>query len=410
MLSRYARLERATAELQAPFALVDLDALRRQRARHRTARRRQADPPGEQVAALPRAAGAGAGARGLSRHARLHAARGAVAGRARARGPARRLPDRRRARRCASWPSARAAASAASASRGDGRQRRAARPDRARASARSRRRARARVPGRRRRLARARRPRARRRQALAGAHARAGRRSWRARSLASEGVQLVGLMMYEAQIAGRRRRPRRARRCGRGRSGRCRRAPRASWPARARRSRRGRSVLLAAGEPPLELVNGGGTGQPRAHRARARRDRGAAGSGLYAPALFDAYRAFAPTARGAVRAASRAPPRPGRRHGARRRLPRLGPGRRRAPAAPIPARGPAARPRRRARARCRRRCSGEAADALAIGDRVTCATPRPASCASASRRCICSKASGSSSELPTYRGEGECFL
>ena len=60
-----------------------------------TPRRAQADPAGEQVAALPLLAAARARAGWVRGHARVYAARGAVARSARVRGHPRRLPDRR---------------------------------------------------------------------------------------------------------------------------------------------------------------------------------------------------------------------------------------------------------------------------------------------------------------------------
>ncbi len=155
--------------------------------------------------------------------------------------------------------------------------------------------------------------------------------------VASGYAQLVGVMMYEAQIAGvgdtPPGRPLRAR------------AIRA-MQALSTRELAGRraavveavqGVLARSGEPALELVNGGGTGSLERTSSEPAVTEVTAGSGLYAPGLFDAYRAFTPTPGGAVRAVRRAPPRPGRRDGARRRLPGLGRRRRRAPAAPIPA-------------------------------------------------------------------------
>jgi D-serine deaminase-like pyridoxal phosphate-dependent protein len=53
-------------------------------------------------------------------------------------------------------------------------------------------------------------------------------------------------------------------------------------------------VLASAGEPPLELVNGGGTGSIEGTSSEPAVTEVAAGSGLYAPTLFDAYRSFAP--------------------------------------------------------------------------------------------------------------------
>ncbi len=45
---------------------------------------------------------------------------------------------------------------------------------------------------------------------------------------------------------------------------------------------------------PLEFVNGGGTGSLESTAAEAAVTELGAGSGLYAPALFDAYRGFRP--------------------------------------------------------------------------------------------------------------------
>ena len=53
----------------------------------------------------------------------------------------------------------------------------------------------------------------------------------------------------------------------------------------------------------LEFVNGGGTGSVAATAADPTVTEVTAGSGLYGPALFDHYRAFAPATGGAVRAA-----------------------------------------------------------------------------------------------------------
>jgi D-serine deaminase-like pyridoxal phosphate-dependent protein len=107
-------------------------------------------------------------------------------------------------------------------------------------------------------------------------------------------LRLVAIMVYEAQIAG----------IGDAPPGRPLRG--AAIRAMQRRSgvelagRRGaivaavRDVLASAGEPPLELVNGGGTGSIEGTAAEPAVTEVAAGSGLYAPTLFDAYRAFAP--------------------------------------------------------------------------------------------------------------------
>jgi D-serine deaminase-like pyridoxal phosphate-dependent protein len=113
--------------------------------------------------------------------------------------------------------------------------------------------------------------------------------------VASESVQLVGVMMYEAQIAGVGDTP-----PGRPLRARAIRAMQA-LSTRELAARRAavveavEGVLARAGQQPLELVNGGGTGSlERTSRERAVSEL-TAGSGLYAPGLFDAYRAFSPT-------------------------------------------------------------------------------------------------------------------
>ncbi|HSD78103.1 MAG TPA: amino acid deaminase/aldolase [Solirubrobacteraceae bacterium] len=103
------------------------------------------------------------------------------------------------------------------------------------------------------------------------------------------GVRLVGVMAYEAHIAGVADAP-----PGRPLLGA---AVRAMQAAAARDLATRRAVLVAAVRAvagDLELVNGGGTGSVERTAREAAVTEVAAGSGLYGPALFDAYRAFAP--------------------------------------------------------------------------------------------------------------------
>ena len=132
--------------------------------------------------------------------------------------------------------------------------------------------------------------------------------------------------------------------------------------ARELAPRRAAVVAAVREVAPLRFVNGGGTGSVERTAAEPAVTEVAAGSGLYGPTLFDAYRALPPAAGGTVRAAGRAAA--GRRHGdaARRRLPGLGRGRRATGCpAPVPAAGAAGSTGRRARARSRRRCVGPGA-------------------------------------------------
>jgi D-serine deaminase-like pyridoxal phosphate-dependent protein len=99
-------------------------------------------------------------------------------------------------------------------------------------------------------------------------------------------VRLVGLMAYEAQIAGVGDRiPGRPLR-----SAVIRALQRAS--ARELRSRRAEIVAAVSSVTPLEFVNGGGTGSVAATASEPAVTEVAAGSGFYAPTLFDRYSAF----------------------------------------------------------------------------------------------------------------------
>jgi D-serine deaminase-like pyridoxal phosphate-dependent protein len=103
-----------------------------------------------------------------------------------------------------------------------------------------------------------------------------------ASAAAARGLRVVGVMFYEAQIAG---------------------LPDSSAAVRwvKRRSaaelagRRGAVVqAVTAATGPLELVNSGGTGSLEVSSADAVVTEVTAGSGIYTPTLFDGYRAFAP--------------------------------------------------------------------------------------------------------------------
>jgi D-serine deaminase-like pyridoxal phosphate-dependent protein len=112
--------------------------------------------------------------------------------------------------------------------------------------------------------------------------------------LARERLRLIGIMAYESQIAGL------------GDSPPGRRVRAATIRALQRRSARelaGRRAevvsavleeLRVAGAEPLRFVNGGGTGSLELTAAEPAVTEVAAGSGLYGPTLFDAYRSFQP--------------------------------------------------------------------------------------------------------------------
>jgi D-serine deaminase-like pyridoxal phosphate-dependent protein len=95
-------------------------------------------------------------------------------------------------------------------------------------------------------------------------------------------LRLVGVMSYEAQIAGLGNKS-------------------AAIAAMQKRSaaelatRRAEVVAAVQAVAPLELVNGGGTGSIETSRLESALTEVTAGSGLYGPTLFDGYRAFQPS-------------------------------------------------------------------------------------------------------------------
>jgi D-serine deaminase-like pyridoxal phosphate-dependent protein len=101
-------------------------------------------------------------------------------------------------------------------------------------------------------------------------------------------IELVGLMSYEAHIAGVGDAPPGARVRGA--------MIRAMQRASGRELAERRAAVVAAVRrvAELEFVNGGGTGSVERTAAEAAITEVAAGSGLYGPTLFDAYRAFTP--------------------------------------------------------------------------------------------------------------------
>ncbi|MCI4063827.1 amino acid deaminase/aldolase [Micromonospora sp. R77] len=103
------------------------------------------------------------------------------------------------------------------------------------------------------------------------------------------GFRLVGLMAYEAQIAGLGDAPPGQALLGRA----IRVAQRGSY--RELLARRGAAVTAVRQHADLEFVNGGGTGSVAATSADPAVTEVTAGSGLYGPTLFDAYRAWRPT-------------------------------------------------------------------------------------------------------------------
>lgn len=106
--------------------------------------------------------------------------------------------------------------------------------------------------------------------------------------VARPGFTLVGIMGYEAQIAGLANEP----------AGRKLYGAAVRWiqkqSAAELADRRGAVVAAVSSITPLEFVNGGGTGSLESTAAESAVTEIAAGSGLFGPHLFDNYRHFSP--------------------------------------------------------------------------------------------------------------------
>jgi D-serine deaminase-like pyridoxal phosphate-dependent protein len=225
---------------------------------------------------------------------------------------------------------------------------------------------------------------------------------------AREGYRLRGVMVYEAQIAGLGDSP-----PGRPLRGGLIRAMQAR-SARELRERRAAVVaavsdVAAAAGAPLELVNGGGTGSLARTAAEAAVTEVTGGSGLYGPALFDSYRAFKP--RPAALFALPVVRRP--RAGV---VTALGGG--------YLASGPADSARlprlhlpaglrldgQEGAGEVQTPLLGAGADELALGDRVYMRHAKAGELCERFDRLYLLEGERIVDEVPTYRGEGRCFL
>ena len=217
------------------------------------------------------------------------------------------------------------------------------------------------------------------------------------------GVELAGLMAYEGHIAGLGDRPRRRP----ARAAAIQALQRAS--ARELAERRAEVVAAVRRVAPLELVNGGGTGSVHVTAAEDAVTEVTAGSGLYAPGLFDDYAAFdqRPAAMFALPVVRR--PGPGvvtalgggyLASGAadRDRLPRpyLPEGLK---LDPLEGAGEVQTPLR-----------GRAAERLRLGDRVYLRHAKAGELYERFDRLYLVSGDRIVDEVPTYRGEGRCFL
>jgi D-serine deaminase-like pyridoxal phosphate-dependent protein len=227
--------------------------------------------------------------------------------------------------------------------------------------------------------------------------------------LAREGFRLVGMMSYEAQIAGLGDtppgRPLRAR------------AIRVLQSLSARELAVRRAAAVAAVEQtigetsslPLQFVNGGGTGSLESTAAEAAVSEVTAGSGLYGPALFDAYRAFTPRPAALFALPVVRRPAPGA-------VTALGGG--------YLASGPADRARlprlhlpaglrldsQEGAGEVQTPLLGAAADRIAIGDRVYLRHAKAGELCERFNALHLLEGERIVDEVPTYRGEGQCFL
>ncbi|HXD54142.1 MAG TPA: amino acid deaminase/aldolase [Solirubrobacteraceae bacterium] len=227
--------------------------------------------------------------------------------------------------------------------------------------------------------------------------------------IARPGLRLRSIMAYEAQIAGVGDDP-----PGRPIRARAIRAmqARSAVELAARRAAIVAAVeaeLARAGAAPLRLVNGGGTGSLQTTSAEAAVTELAAGSGLYGPTLFDAYRAFAPQP-----AALFALP----------VVRRPGPGVVTALGGGYLASGPADAARlprpylpaglrldgQEGAGEVQTPLLGAAADGLAIGDRVYMRHAKAGELCERFDRLYLLEGEEIVGEAPTYRGEGQCFL
>jgi D-serine deaminase-like pyridoxal phosphate-dependent protein len=218
--------------------------------------------------------------------------------------------------------------------------------------------------------------------------------------LGRERLTLAGIMAYEAQIAGVGDEPpgnrlrAHAIRLMQARSARELADRRAAIVAAVA------EALSSAGAPPLRFVNGGGTGSLHSTAAEPAVTEVAAGSGLYAPTLFDAYSAFTP--RPAALFALPVVRRPGRGVVTALGGGYLASGSADAARLPRPYLPEGLRlDGQEGAGEVQTPLLGEAADRLALGDRVYFRHAKAGELCEGERIL---------DEAPTYRGEGRCFL
>lgn len=217
-----------------------------------------------------------------------------------------------------------------------------------------------------------------------------------ARVIAREpSVRLVGLMFYDAQLAG---------------------VPDSS-PAIAAmkrrstvelRDRRARIVDAVGRETELELVNGGGTGSIDLVAGDPGLTEVAAGSGLYGPTLFDGYRSFTPEPALAYALPVTRRPSPRVRTLFGGGYIASGPaGASRVPTPVLPAGLSLLGPE--GAGEVQTPVTGKAAGRLGIGDRVWWRHAKAGEVCERFNHVHLVEDDGSVTAVPTYRGEGQCF-
>ena len=226
--------------------------------------------------------------------------------------------------------------------------------------------------------------------------------------VACDGLSLVGIMAYEAQIAG----------LGDAPPGRPLRAA-AIHAMQARSARelcKRRAAIVAAVEEvaaragtTLALVNGGGTGSLERTAVEPAVTEVSAGSGLYGPTLFDAYRAFAP--RPAALFALPVVRRPGRRVATALGGGYLASGPADAARLPQPHLPVGLRlDRLEGAGEVQTPLLGAAAERLKVGDRVYMRHAKAGELCERFASLYLIEGDRIVDQAPTYRGEGQCFL
>jgi D-serine deaminase-like pyridoxal phosphate-dependent protein len=221
--------------------------------------------------------------------------------------------------------------------------------------------------------------------------------------IARPGLRLVGLMAYEAQIAG----------VGDNPAGRPLYARAVQYMQRKSAAelaaRRAAIVAAVRALTPLEFVNGGGTGSLERTSAEPAVTEIGAGSGLYHPTLFDAYRGFTgePAAMFALPVVRR--PGPGVVTALGGGYPASGPG--------LPSRVPSPYlpaglrlDREEGAGEVQTPLLGSAADSLKIGDRVWMRHAKAGELCERFSQLHLIDGTTVTATVPTYRGEGQTFL